>query len=57
MAPTRHHEKLGRLFMGFVGSGCSRSGIVGFGLIGSDRWITRGLEGSQGIIVRSREDI
>ena len=57
MAPTRHCEKLGRLFMGFAGSGCARSGIVGFALIGSDRWITRELEGSQGINVRSREDI
>ena len=57
VAPTRHREKLGCLFMGFVGSSCACSGIVGFGLIGSDRWITRELEGSQGRIVRSREDI
>ena len=56
MAPARHREKLGQLFMGFVGSGCACSRIAELGLIGSDRWISRGLEGSQGTIVRLRED-
>jgi hypothetical protein len=57
VAPARHREKLGRLSIGFVGSGCARSGIEVFGLVGSDRWISRGLEGLQGIIVRLHEDI
>ena len=57
MAPTRHREKLGHLFMGFVGSGCACSQIACLGLIGSDRWVSRGLEGSQSIIVRLCEDI
>ena len=56
-APARHREKLGRLFMGIVGSGCARSRIVGLGLVGSERGISRGLEGSQGRIVRLREDL
>ena len=57
VAPARHREKLGCLFMGIVGSGCARSRIVGLGLIGSERWISRGLEGSQCRIVRLREDL
>ena len=57
MAQARHREKLGRISIGFVGSGCARSGIEVSGLVGSDRWISRGLEGLQGIIVRLREDI
>ena len=51
VAPARHREKLGRLFMGIVGSGCARSRIVGLGLVGTERWISRGLGGSQGRIV------
>ena len=51
VAPARHREKLGCLFMGIVGSGCARSRIVGLGLVGSERWISRGLEGSQCRIV------
>ena len=57
VAPVRHRKKPGCLFMGIVGSGCARSRIVGLGLIGSERWISRGLEGSQGKIVRLREDL
>ena len=57
MAPARHRDKLGRLFMGIMGSGCSRSRIVGLGSIGTERWISRGLEGSQGRIVRLREEL
>ena len=57
VAPARHREKLGCLFMGIVGSGCARSRIVGLGLIGSERWISRGLEGSQCRIVRPGEDL
>ena len=57
MAPARHRGKLARLFMGIVGSGCTRSRIVGLGLVGTERWISRGLEGSQDIIVRLREDL
>ena len=57
MAPARHREKLRRLFMGIVGSGCARNSIVGLGLVGTERWISRELEGSQGIIVRLREGI
>ena len=57
MAPARHHKKLGWLFMGIVGSGCARSGIAGLGLIGSNWWISRGLEGSQGTIMGPHEDL
>ena len=56
MAPVRHRENLGRISTGFVGSGCARRRIVGLGLIGSDRRISRELEGTQDIIVRLRED-
>ena len=56
-APARHREKLGRLSIGIVGSGCARSGVARLGLVGSDRWISRELEGLQRIIVRLREDI
>ena len=45
MAPARHHEKLGQLFMGIVGSGCAHSRIVGLGLVGTERWISRGSTG------------
>ena len=31
VAPARHREKVGFLFMGIVGSGCARSRIVGLG--------------------------
>ena len=55
-APARHREKLGRLFIGIVGSGCARSGVARLGLVGSDWWISRGLEVLQCIIVRLRED-
>ena len=41
VAPARHREKLGFLFMGIVGSGCARSRIVRLGLIWSERWISR----------------
>ena len=57
VALARHREKLGLTSIGFVGSGCARSGIKVLGLVGSDRWISRGLGGLQGIIVRLREDI
>ena len=57
VAPARHREKLGPLLMGIVGSGCARSGTMGLGLVGSERWISRGLEGSQCRIVRLREDL
>ena len=57
MAPARHREKLGRLFMGIVGSGRARGRIVGLGLVGTERRVPRGLEGSQGRIVRLREDL
>ena len=56
-APTRHREKLERLSIGIVGSGRARSRVARLGLVGSDRWISRGLEGLQYIIVRLREDI
>ena len=44
MAPERHREKLGRLFIGIVGSGCARGEIVRMGLGGQDWWMPRGLE-------------
>ena len=56
-APARHREKLERLFIGIVGSGCARSGVARLGLVGSDSWISRELECLQRIIVRLREDI
>ena len=56
-APARRREKLGRLSIGIVGSGCARSGVARLGLVGSDRWISLRLEGLQCIIVRLREDI
>ena len=57
VAPARHREKLGRLFMGIVGSGRARGGIVELGLVGTERWVSRGLEGSQSRIVSLREDL
>ena len=57
MAQARHHEKLGRISIGFVGSGCVCVRIEVSGLVGSDQWISKGLEGLQGIIVRLHEDI
>ena len=33
VAPARHHEKLGQLFIGIVGSGCTRNRIMRLGLV------------------------
>ena len=46
VAPARRREKLGRLFMGIVGSGCTRSRIMRLGLV---RVRTVDIKGTGGI--------
>ena len=46
VAPARRREKLGRLFIGIVGSGCTRSRIMRLGLV---RVRTVDIKGTGGI--------
>ena len=46
VAPARRREKLGRLFIGIVGSGCARSRIMRLGLV---RVRTVDIKGTGGI--------
>ena len=48
VAPARHREKLGRLFIGIVGSGCTRSRIMRLGLVRVRTVDIKGIEGITG---------